>query len=66
MTVETKASPPPVLRLAGRVTLVLLIAAGVALAWLYRDALDAPAIAATIRGYRRRRSGSSPPISSPA
>lgn len=52
MTVETKASPPPVLRLAGRVTLVLLIAAGVALAWLYRDALDAPAIAATIRGYR--------------
>ncbi len=52
MTVETKASPPPVLRLAGRVTLVLLIAAGVVLAWLYRDALDAPAIAATIRGYR--------------
>jgi uncharacterized membrane protein YdjX (TVP38/TMEM64 family) len=51
MTVETKAPPPP-MRLAGRVALVLLVAAGVVLAWLYRDALDAPAIAATIRGYR--------------
>jgi uncharacterized membrane protein YdjX (TVP38/TMEM64 family) len=51
MTVETKAPPPPMLRLVGRVALVLLIAAGVVFAWLYRDALDAPAIAERIRAY---------------
>ena len=41
MTVETKAPPAAMLRLAGRVALVLLIAAGVVLAWTYRDALVA-------------------------
>jgi uncharacterized membrane protein YdjX (TVP38/TMEM64 family) len=51
MAVEAKPPPAARLRLAGRIALVLLVLAGVAVVALKREALDAPAIVAAIGAY---------------
>jgi len=48
---EPATAPLAVLRLAGRAALILLVATGIAFAWLHRSSLDAESIAAAVARY---------------